>query len=591
MLNFGETELEANVSPDDGSANWNSVNFDLDAALAGGLGEIVTLTIAVDTNSGSENIFVDNIEDVARNTVMMDDGFSLQNPTPIPYPPPGLDDANTVRMGDGVAGLVGVVRYSRGSGGFGDETYRIQPVAPVSFTVNAPRPMAPAVVGSLRVASFNVLNFFNDLDDGSGMCFPSFTANDCRGADSADEFVRQKTKLVQAISALDADVIGLIEIENDYPDGATSAIAELTAAINDAGLARCPRYAWVDPQGRVGGDAIAVGLLYCGTSVRLVQGSVGVLTDSALTALGLDHLAPVFDGVSTNRAPLAATFRQRITRGRVTIAVNHFKSKGDSGLDTTCDPDPSVDPNCDQGDGQGYWNAMRTNGSVALGTWLNSRGGRRDTLIIGDLNAYRQEDPIQTLIGGGYVDLVTEHANGEPYSFVFDGQAGLLDYALATPRIAQRTNSVDIWHSNADEPDGLDYNLDFGRPSDAFDGATPYRASDHDAVLVGISLPTNDRPVTIQFIVSMLRAAVNLGDIVGTGSTTDEQERNVRRLRGWLRRTAEIENEGGAGLEVCDRLIDAANRTDGTGADEVITGASRMELNELIDTAINERCP
>ena len=444
------------------------------------------------SNAPDETGFAAHLEAIALDTVMLDDGFSLQNPTPIPYPAPGLDDANTVRVGDGVTGLVGVVRYARGSAGFGDETYRIQPAAPVSFTVNAPRPTAPAVVGSLRVASFNVLNFFNDLGDGSGACFPSFTTSDCRGADSAHEFERQKTKLVQAISALDADIIGLVEIENDYPDGTRSAIAELTAAINDADIARCPQYAWVDPQGRVGGDAIAVGFLYCRSSVRVVQGSVGVLTDSALTGLGLDHLAPVFDGVSTNRAPLAAAFRQRITRSGVTIVVNHFKSKGDSGLDATCDPDPSVDPNCDQGDGQGYWNAMRTNGATALGAWLNSRGGRRDTLIVGDLNAYRQEDPIQSLIRAGYVDVVTEHADGEPYSFVFDGQAGLLDHALATPDIARRINSVDVWHSNADEPDGLDYNLDFRRPPDAFDGATPYRASDHDPVLIGLSLPTID---------------------------------------------------------------------------------------------------
>jgi predicted extracellular nuclease len=44
------------------------------------------------------------------------------------------------------------------------------------------------------------------------------------------------------------------------------------------------------------------------------------------------------------------------------------------------------------------------------------------------------------------------------------------------------------WHINADEPRLLDYNLENGRDPNLFDGATPYRASDHDPVVVGIDL-------------------------------------------------------------------------------------------------------
>jgi len=63
VLDFGESELEANGSADDGSANWKTVSFDLESAIAStGLDPSnVNLTISADTNAGSENIFVDDI--------------------------------------------------------------------------------------------------------------------------------------------------------------------------------------------------------------------------------------------------------------------------------------------------------------------------------------------------------------------------------------------------------------------------------------------------------------------------------------------------------------------------------------------------
>ena len=44
------------------------------------------------------------------------------------------------------------------------------------------------------------------------------------------------------------------------------------------------------------------------------------------------------------------------------------------------------------------------------------------------------------------------------------------------------------WNINSDEADALDYNTDFGRPADIFDGTTPYRTSDHDPLLIGLVL-------------------------------------------------------------------------------------------------------
>lgn len=437
-----------------------------------------------------------HLQALARRTLVLDDGRLQQNPQPIRYPPPALNSRNAPRMGDRVQDLIGVLRFSRGSGGFGDATYRLHPtIEPVFKTVNE-RPSTPRRQASLRVVSFNVLNFFNDLADDSGHCFPSNNAADCRGADNAAEYVRQRDKLVTSLAQLDADIYGLVELENDYPAAEKSTIHDLVAALNRAPTHCTGGYEYVAPAGdrRIGDDAIAVGLIYCRKRVELTSpDAVAILDDDALPAL--DLAGPIFNGPASSRAALAASFRELSDGEVLTVAVNHFKSKGTSHLDkrgSRCgtDIDPASEPNCDQGDGQAYWNARRLDSARALQAWLTSHPTGHpdeDILIIGDLNAYQQEDPIRLLTNAGYINLVA-NSGSHPYSFVFDGQAGLLDYALASPALARQVIATRIWHINADEADALDYNLDFGRDASLFDASLPYRASDHDPLVIDIEL-------------------------------------------------------------------------------------------------------
>jgi len=58
LLYFGEPELEANASADDGTNNFRSLWANLSTLRLSGL---LTLTIDVDNNAADENIFVDNI--------------------------------------------------------------------------------------------------------------------------------------------------------------------------------------------------------------------------------------------------------------------------------------------------------------------------------------------------------------------------------------------------------------------------------------------------------------------------------------------------------------------------------------------------
>ena len=158
------------------------------------------------------------------------------------------------------------------------------------------------------------------------------------------------------------------------------------------------------------------------------------------------------------------------------VVVNHFKSKG------SC---PASGPDVDTG--QGCWNAKRVAQAEGLLDFVDQlRAADGDALVIGDLNAYGEEDPINALTAGGLADLVARVPAASRYSYIFDGEAGYLDHALAIEAFGQRVTSVTIWHINADEPSVLDYNTEF-KTQDLY-APTPYRSSDHDPVVVGLRL-------------------------------------------------------------------------------------------------------
>lgn len=393
------------------------------------------------------------------NRIVLDDGRSGQNPDPIRYPAPELDAYRTLRVGDEVSDVQGVLHYLAGS-------YRVQPTQAPRFQATNPRPASPqAVDGRLRVASFNVLNYFNG--DGRGAGFPT-----SRGANSREEFNRQRDKIIAAILGADAHIIGLMEIENDGYDE-RSAIADLVAGLNAASPNR-DRYAFIDPgRGRLGTDEIAVGLIYR-------QDIVSPHKDAAVLDSSVD---PRFDD-TRNRPVLAQTFRERRTGERLTVAVNHFKSKGSS-----CDDRGDKD----MGDGQGNCNLTRVRAAQALVDWLGrdpTRSYDPDRLIIGDLNAYAKEDPINVIRASGYTDLLATFGGGEAYSYVFSGQSGYLDHGLASASLTPQVKGATEWHINADEPRVLDYNLEFKTPrqQSLLYSTEPYRASDHDPLVIGIDL-------------------------------------------------------------------------------------------------------
>jgi predicted extracellular nuclease len=433
--------------------------------------------------------------------ITLDDANSAQNPAVLRHPngnPFSL--TNRFRGGDTVTNTVGVLGYDF-------SLYRIFPTGPATHEAVNPRPAEPEPVGgSLRVAAMNTLNFFVTADYPTGnpldnKCGPLQNV-ECRGWDSdqTDEFTRQRTKLLAALSGLDADIIGLNELEN------TTGVEPLASIV--AGL---PGYAYIDT-GTIGTDAIKVGMIYRPAVVTPV-GAFELLT-SAVDPRFLD---------TKNRPSLAQTFEVNATGARFTVVVNHFKSKG-SACDDVGDPD--------LGDGQGNCSQTRRAAAEALVDWLAgdpTGSGDPDFIIVGDLNSYAKEDTIDEIKAGAddtagtgddFTNLISSFQGAYAYSYVFDGQFGYLDHALASTSLLAQVTGAAEWHINSDEPDVLDYDTTFKPPAqDALYEPNAYRTSDHDPVVVGLN-PVNYPPELGDITVSSSLVAMST-TVNATVSFTD----------------------------------------------------------------------
>jgi hypothetical protein len=406
--------------------------------------------------------------------ITLDDGLSAQNPAVLRHPngnPFSL--TNLFRGGDRVMNATGVMDYTR-------SLYRIQPTEVAVYTAINLRPEGrPEVGGSLQIAALNTLNFFLTADYPTGdpldnKCGPLLNM-ECRGWDSDQptELTRQRTKLLQALYGLDAAVIGLNEIENTT---GVEPLADIVAGLNT--LYGYEAYTYIDT-GVIGTDAIRVGMIY-----RIAE--VTPIGDFALLTTAVD---PRFID-TLNRPSMAQTFEENSSGELFTMVVNHLKSKG-----SACADDP------DLGDGQGNCNVTRTLAAQALVDWLATDptgSGDADFIIMGDLNSYAMEDPIDAIKAGAddtlgtaddFTNLIFAYQGLYAYGYVYDGQVGYLDHALANLPLASQVTGVADWHINADEPDVLDYDTSF-KPAEQELLYEPneFRTSDHDAVIVGLNL-------------------------------------------------------------------------------------------------------
>lgn len=419
----------------------------------------------------------DYLAELKKDQIILDDLNGAQNPaTHIGRGGQPLSASNTLRAGDSVASVTGIVdQLVDTTVGAHETSYRVQPTQAVSFTGDA-RPTTADIPASIRnaeikVGSANVLNYFTTLGTAS-FNTPDGVSQSGRGATNATELARQQAKVVENLVGLDADVLGLMEVQNNgFADG-TSALDSLVDALN--AKAGAGTYAYIKAPynngaapgdaATAGTDAIMVAILYKPAKVTPV-GAAAVADPTIYTA---------FSAAFGSRVPVAQTFKSNADNEEFTVVVNHFKSKG-----SVNDPD--------LGDGQGANNLARVKAAEDLSAWLATKPTGTtdsDVLLVGDFNAYGKEDPVTKLAANGYSKVST----GNSYSF--DGLWGSLDHALASGSLASQVTGTYKWGINAEEPAVLDYNMENkDNVQDAsYFNADPYRSSDHNPILIGLNL-------------------------------------------------------------------------------------------------------
>ncbi|WP_368164080.1 ExeM/NucH family extracellular endonuclease [Aeromonas sp. R6-2] len=428
----------------------------------------------------------------------------------LPWYPAFHPETGYLRVGDKLSGLEGAL-------GFSYNLFRL--VADNTITPDQvdhtgwDRVETPelAQAGDLRVASFNVLNFFTTVVGGDAN-----PTGSNRGALTLPEFELQRAKIVNAITRLNADVVGLMEIENNGY-GPNSAIANLVDALN-AGLPGEQHYRFVSsPDGQpIGSDAITVGLLYRPARVSL-SGGAELIEMPQQVADAVDASGKTVSIKQGMRESLLQRFTSPKGDVPLTLVVNHLKSKG-----SACFEDYPDYASADPLDQQGHCNALRVSAARVLGERLKGESG--DLLLIGDMNAYGMEDPIRaltdydpantprpivtashTLLGGndyqvqgepisqgaGLVNLNTRFHGSDTFSYSYEGELGNLDHALANASLATKVTGVEDWHINSTESNLFEYGVKYSGKLAKSDN--PFSASDHDPLLIAITYPEPPR--------------------------------------------------------------------------------------------------
>ena len=444
--------------------------------------------------------------DNATKLVTLDDGSSVNyltsgRNTPLPY----LTPERSIRVGAAATFTRPVILDYRNS------IWKLQPTRPLTAADAQPatfadtRTAAPqAVGGDLRIASFNVLNFFTEtgadfVADGGTCTFfddragDHVTVNSCdgagpRGAAEDDDLARQRAKIVAAINTLGADVLSLEEIENSAkyagPDRRDDALAALVDALNDAAgstvWAFVPSPAPAERPSVAAEDVIRTAFIYKPAAVEPV-GTSHILQDPAF---------------ANARQPLAQAFRPAGgTPNQTFLAiVNHFKSKGSG---------------ADDGTGQGNANPDRVAQAKALVAFADRQqrlAGTDTVFLTGDFNAYTGEDPMQVLYDAGYTDIGSARAP-EEYTYQFDGLVGSLDHVLGNRPAASRVTGAHVWNINSVESVAYEYSRTNYNATD-FYAPGPYRSSDHDPLLVGFDVPVPPAATATTATVSPPRVVV-----------------------------------------------------------------------------------
>jgi len=274
-------------------------------------------------------------------------------------------------------------------------------------------------------------------------------------------------KVASALTRIHADLYTICELEKG-----STAPAELVAHMNE--LVRKPRYTFVRTQ-ETDGDTISVGFIYDSTVVR---------------PYGELRFAYDFNNPETRIYAyrfMLQGFEHIASGEKFVVSLNHPRSKRG---------EPSV-ANAKRMDNTRHILDCITT-AYAEGIYDDP-----DILLVGDYNAYTQEQPLQTIVRAGYTDLLMQH-DSLGYSYSYKGECGYLDRAFASPSMAAQVVAVHPLHWNTDYYYSAAYYSKYNYKKNEIPKTAPkhirsvmssaakrnllFRYSDHDPILISLRL-------------------------------------------------------------------------------------------------------
>ena len=271
----------------------------------------------------------------------------------------------------------------------------------------------------LLVCGFNLENYFSTLGQ--------------MGARSAADKEKQRTKISKALKCIDADIFGLVELQQG-----NDAVQEIVNDLNTNLPGR--NYQFFSDQEI--GTSQKVEFVYDANKVE----PIGV---------------PGKIDTELKYRKKMVCFREIATGERFIYSINHFKAMN-TGDET-----------------------RRVNEAKAVLDYYNSYRMRKnvrdnDLLLMGDLNCYAFTAPIKIFTNAGLTDLHRAFHADSSYSYMYSGLASYIDHAICTSSLYRQVTGMAAYHINSDENDRYTY--------DKSNDLSMFRCSDHDPVLVGLKL-------------------------------------------------------------------------------------------------------
>ena len=302
------------------------------------------------------------------------------------------------------------------------------------FAWNSPVTIPDVGNARLRIVGQNAANYVSNLESSNSSC------------DTQEEFEDKTNKIANAFIALQADIVAICEVERND---------EILGYIVDAmnGIYGENVYTYITDG------------LYAHASAGNYQSlkSGYIYRSDKVTPQG-SNTSPYRSGEYRARLRIQA-FKENSTNEVFVLSMNHFKAK---------------DSSADAGEGTRMENV--SNLIYALGNITSDP----DILIMGDLNSYMGEAPIEALEEEGFEkQLVRFDANA--YSYIYRGQKGILDHCMANSTMAEQVTGARVYHINTA-------------------GGYNYKYSDHDAVLVGLNLGKQQRGENLDDVSTTSRA-------------------------------------------------------------------------------------